>query len=102
MVGRAFKSGCVERLAQTAFVTVVGPEPALGVDHLTLVVDDVGEKGEVLDAVGFEVEDQLERRIRCPILVYGVVPRGLGVVVAAGVVDHDDFAMVAQIDTQTS
>ena len=87
VVGRAHEGGGVEVLMEEPEVAVVDAETALGVDDLALAVDDVGEEGEVLDAVGLEIEDELEGGGGGPVLVDGVVGRGVGVVVAAGVIE---------------
>ena len=86
VIGRAFKRGGFESLTEDAGVAVVDGEAALGVDDLALGLDDLGVEGEVLDAVGFHVEEQLERGGGGPVGVGGEVVGGGGVVVAAGVV----------------
>ena len=67
-------------LDEKAFVAVLDAQAALGIDDAALALDDLRVEGQVRDPVGLEVEHQVERAARNPVLVHGDVVAGERVV----------------------
>ena len=70
-------------LGEEAFVAVFGAQAPLGIDHAALALDDLRIERQVGEPIGFEVEHQVERGARNPVLVHGDVVAGERVVGAA-------------------
>ena len=66
--------------AQHALVVVVDAQPALRRDDAALALDHLRREREIGNAIGFEIEDQLERVARKPVLVHRDVIAGERVV----------------------
>jgi hypothetical protein len=75
--------GRLHLFEQRAEVVVVHAGAALAVDHAAFAFHDLRIEREVRHAVGLELEHDVERILREPVLVDGHVARGIGVVGAA-------------------
>ena len=81
--GCDFKRARLHLLVEQRRVAVIDPQPPLRIDHLALVLDHLRIERQVGDAIALELEHQLQRRSREPVLVDGDVLRGEGVVAGA-------------------
>jgi hypothetical protein len=70
-------------LDEKALVVVLDGETALGVHDAALALDHLGIEREVGEAIRLEVEDEIERGTRHPVLVDGHVLGRVGIVGAA-------------------
>ena len=70
-------------LAEQPLVVVLDAQPPLGGDHAAFAFDDLRHEREIGDAVGFEIEHQIEGAARKPVLVDGDVVAREGVVGAS-------------------
>ncbi len=75
--------GRLHLLGEMAVIVVVHAEPPFGRDDAALALDDFRIEREMGDAIGLELEDQLQRIARKPVLINGDVVAGEGVVRAA-------------------
>ena len=70
-------------LGEKAIVAVFGAQPPLGIDDTALALHNLGIERKICQAIGFQVEHQVERGARNPVLVHRDIVAGECVVGAA-------------------